>query len=117
MGRPSRPSSLSLDEESLTVRDVLVTAAVVAAGAAALLLLHSFVDFNWEWIPWKKLVAVALILAAIARWVVRGVRALVRRARGLPAPEREPNARDKLVETLRDLDEPYLRRERSLTRD
>ena len=39
------------------------------------------------------------------------------RMRGQPAAEREPTKRDRIAEKLRDLDEPYLRRERSLTRD
>jgi hypothetical protein len=105
------------DDEPLTLRDVVVTVALFAGGGGALLLLHTVVDFNWSWIPWKQLIVVGLILLAIARWVFRSIRTIVRRARGLPPPEREPTRRDRIAEQLRDLDEPYLRHERSLTRD
>jgi hypothetical protein len=115
--RVNAPSEDEEESEPLTLRDVLVTGAAFVAVGGGLVLLHRIVHFNWGWVPWKQLGAIGLVLAAGARWIFLGVRSLVRRIRGLPPPEREPSKRDRLAEKLRDLDEPYMRRERSLTRD
>ncbi len=72
------------------------------------------IDPNWGWIPWKQLAIAAVALLAVMRWIVHGFSAVVRRLRGAPPPEREPTKRDRLAEKLRELDEPYLRRERIL---
>lgn len=93
------------------------TVAVLGLLIALLVALEHFVDVNASWVPWKSLAVVGLVVAALARWTWGIVRSLVRRTRGLPAAEREPTKRDRIAEKLRDLDEPYLRRERSLTRD
>jgi uncharacterized membrane protein YcjF (UPF0283 family) len=114
---PDEPPDEPEDKEPWTVRRVLETAGFVAVAIAVIIAAEQFVDVNWGWIPWKSLALVALVLAALARWIAGAVRSLVRRLRGLPPPEREPTKRDRIAERLRDLDEPYLRRERSLTRD
>ena len=56
---------------------------------------------------------IALILGTLAGVSARAVRSSVRRLRGKPALERAPTKRDALVEKLRELDEPYRRRERT----
>jgi hypothetical protein len=121
---PSRPDPHARDygddeqdDDPLTLRDVLLTAAGFAIGVPFLLLLHSVVDFNWGWIPWKQLALLGLVVAVLARWITRAVRSLVRHARGRPPLERPPTERDKLVEKLRELDEPYMKRERTTVRD
>ena len=104
-----------MDDDSLTFRDVLVTAAGFAGVVGALLLLHTVVDFNWGWVPWRRLFVVAVVATAGARWVMSSCRSLIRRMRGRPPLEREPTERDRLAEKLRELDEPYQRHERTTT--
>jgi hypothetical protein len=72
------------------------------------------IDPNWGWIPWKQLAIAAVAFLAVLRWIVQGCRAAGRWLRGAPPPAREPTKRDRLAEKLRELDEPYLRRERIL---
>jgi hypothetical protein len=103
------------DDEPLTLREALVTAAAFVGVAGALIVLHQFVHFNWGWVPWKQLAVLGVGAAVCVRWIARGVRALVRRFRGLPPLEREPSKRDRLAEKVRELDEPYLRHERTTT--
>jgi hypothetical protein len=105
------------ESEEWTVRRVLETAAAFAAVAGLLVVLDAFVDFDWGWVPWKQLAVVGFTLAALVVAAAHGVRSLLRRLRGRPPLEREPTKRDRLAERLHELDEPYLRRERSLTRD
>ena len=105
------------EPEPWTLRRVAETVAVVGVVVALIVAVEQFTDVNWGWIPWKSLAVVFLVVAALARWAAGAVRSLVARMRGRPAPEREPTKRDRIAERLRELDEPYLRRERSLTRD
>jgi hypothetical protein len=115
--RVNEPDEDEDDKEPWTLRRVLETAAFFAIGIAVIVVVEQFADFNWSWIPWKQLAVVGLVLAAGLRWIVHAVRSLVRRMRGRPRAEREPSKRDRLAEKLRDLDEPYLQRERSMLRD
>jgi hypothetical protein len=105
------------DKEPWTLRRVLETAAAAGAVVALLVVADQFVDFNWGWVPWKSLAVIGFVLAALMAGLARAVRSLVRRMRGRPPLEGEPTKRDRLAEKVRELDEPYLRRERSLTRD
>lgn len=110
------PEEDTVEHEPWTLRRVVETAAVVVAIVGVLALLDVSVGINWGWIPWKQIGVIVLVVGAIASGLARAVRSRVRRRRGLPPP-REPTKRDRMVEKLRELDEPYLRRERSLTRD
>ena len=114
---PPKEEPVEEEPEPWTLRRVAETVVVLGVLVALIVALEQVADVNWGWVPWKSLAVVGLVLAALARWISGAVRSVVRRMRGLPPPEREPTKRDRIAEKLRDLDEPYLRRERSLTRD